>query len=456
MMARFLKGGETRQSRFYYLFFPLHCVVAFLIIFTVYSWAGNDIIDLGTVKPYVRQVYIIAVPEFDPTPGPAANTTIKPDFFPVIIYRDLELSGYFKRPDNEKFVAENHARDKRTATIDFMEWRRLQAFFLLKSTYGVDTTQITAEAVLYDTVSGKRIFGNRYSYPVQDARMLAHRISDDIIRYVAQTTGIAGTKIAFVSTRTGKSELFVMDADGSNQRQMTADNKMVAAPCWGARGIEIYFTSYKNFNPDLYGISVDGTQRWTISVLPGFNLSPAWSEKTQRIVLTLTKDGNSELYTMSREGKDLRRLTRQKSIESSPAWSPDGSTIIFTSDRTGTPQIYRMSSDGSNPKRLTFQGTYNDSAVWSPKGDKIAFSARSGGYFNIFLMNPDGTEWINLTANQGNNEEPSWAPDGEHLAFVSDRSGSPQIYIMCIDGTNQTRLTSQGSNYAPDWSPLFY
>ena len=455
-MARFLKGGETRHARFCYFCSALSCVVVFLILGTLSSWAGNEIIDLGTVKPYVRQVYIIAVPEFDLTAGSLANIAVKPDFFSSIIYRDLELSGYFKRPDNEKFVAENHARDKRTGTIDFMEWRRLQAFFLLKSTYSIDANQITAEAVLYDTVSGKRIFGNRYSYPTHDARTLAHRISDDIIRYVAQTTGIAGTRIAFVSTRTGKSELFVMDADGSNQRQMTADNKMVAAPCWGARGIEIYFTSYKNFNPDLYGISIDGTQRWSISALPGFNLSPAWSEKKQHIVLTLSKDGNSELYTMTREGKNLKRLTQQKSIESSPSWSPDGSTIIFTSDRTGTPQIYRMASDGSNQKRITFQGRYNDSAVFSPKGDKIAFAARSGGYFNLFLMNPDGTEWINLTANQGNNEEPTWAPDGEHIAFVSDRSGAPQIYIMCIDGTNQTRLTSHGSNYAPDWSPLFY
>ena len=431
-------------------------VIFGLCSLTNFSFATRDIIDLGTVKPYVRHYYIIAIPGFEPAEGGARTSQVKPEFFPLVIYRDLELSGYFRRPENQNFVGQNHRRDIRLNKIDFAEWRRLKASFLLKGNFAVKGNKITVGAVLYDTASGQRIFGKRYTYPEQDVRSLAHRISDDIIHYVAHTVGIASTKIAFISTRTGKPELFIMDADGANQRPLTQDRSLVTAPCWGAKGTEIYFTSYKNFNPDLYGISIDGSRRWLISARPGFNLSPDWSEKTQRIVLTLSKDGNSELYTMTRDGKNLQRLTYTRYIESSPSWSPDGKKILFTSDRIGLPQIYVMDANGYNQRRITFQGRYNDSAVWSPKGDKIAFTAKSRGFFNIFLMNPDGSEWVQLTVNQGNNEEPSWAPDGEHIAFVSDRTGKPQIFVMCIDGTNQTQLTFQGSNYAPAWSPLFY
>lgn len=431
-------------------------IIFVLCILTILSFAERDIIDLGTVKPYVRHYYIIAIPGFEPIDEATRASQVKPEFFPSVIYKDLELSGYFRRAENQSFVEENHRRDIRLNKIDFTEWVRLKASFLLKGNFALKDGKITAEAILYDTGSGQRIFGKRYTFPAQEVRSLAHRISDDIIRYVAQTPGIASTKIVFISTRTGTPELFIMDADGANQRQLTWDESLVTAPCWGAKGSEIYFTSYRNFNPDLYGISIDGTRRWLISARPGFNLSPDWSEKSQRIVLTLSKDGNSEIYTMTRDGKNLQRLTYTRNIESSPSWSPDGKKILFTSDRIGLPQIYVMDANGQNQRRLTFQGRYNDSAVWSPKGDKIAFTAKTGKYFNIFLMNPDGTEWVQLTVNQGNNEEPSWAPDGEHIAFVSDRTGKPQIYVMCVDGTNQTQLTFQGSNYAPAWSPLFY
>lgn len=416
---------------------------------------AREIIDLGKVKPYVRQQYIIAIPGFDAMDPATRATQFQPSFFPSVIYRDLELSGYFRRPENQKFVEENHRRDEQLGKIDFMEWTRLKASFLLKGKFRIAENNIIAEVILYDTASGQRVFGNRYSYPYNQARALAHQIADDIMRYVVQIKGIANTRIVFVSTRTGKPELFIMDADGANQRQLTRDNSLVATPCWGARGAEIYFTSYVNFNPDLYGITPDGTRRWLISALPGFNLSPHWSEAKQLIALTLGKDGNSEIYTMGRDGKGLKRLTINRAIDSSPCWSPDGEKIIFTSDRIGYPQIFVMDSNGGGQKRLTFQGSYNDGARWSPKGDKIAFTARRGGVFDIFLMNADGTNWVALTANQGNNEDPCWAPDGEHLAFVSDRTGKAQIFVMCIDGSNQTQLTFEGSNYSPDWSPYF-
>lgn len=437
--------------------FFLVILVCLIFIFSGFVFiSAQEIINLGTVKPYIRHIYIIAIPSFDPADETTRARQLPPTFFPAVIYRDLELSGYFRRPEQQSFVEENHQRDHRLGKIDFAEWSRLKASFLLKSKFQIVNNSLSAEAILYDILSGKRIFGNRYSYPESEARALAHRIADDIMRFVVQTQGIANTRIVFVSTRTGKPELFIMEADGSNQRRLTEDKSLVANPCWGANATEIYFTSYVNYNPDLYAITPDGSRRWLVSALPGFNLSPHWSEKTQRIVLTLSKDGNSEIYSLTRDGKNLQRLTTSPAIDSAPCWSPDATKILFTSDRIGSPQIFVMDSNGANQRRLTFQGRYNDGAAWSPKGDKIAFSARRGGVFDIFLMNPDGTDWLPLTANQGNNEEPCWAPNGEQLAFVSDRTDRAQIFLMCIDGTNQTQLTFEGSNYSPAWSPLFY
>jgi TolB protein len=411
----------------------------------------DEVINIGVVRPTVRVREIIAIPNFD-SKGPSAFKD--PALLTHIIYNDLELSGYFRRPEHQEFVEQNHRADKRTGKIDFGEWVRVPAVFLLKGTYTLSDNRLEANCLLYDVSSGKRIFGKAFSnYTLAEHRTLAHRISDFIVKYITHEEGIANTKILFVSSRPGHKEVFLMDADGNNQHTLTAERSLTATPCWGTNITEAYFTTYRDFNPDLCGVYINGGKPWFISRRAGFNISAAWSEKAQRIALTLSKDGNSEIYTMDRSGQQLKRLTFNRAIDSSPCWSPQGNQIVFTSDRSGQPQLYIMDSEGFNVRRLTFKGAYNDSAAWSPKGDKIAFAARYLGVFNIYLLDLETAEWIQLTYNQGNNEDPSWAPDGQHLTFTSDRTGTQQIYVMCIDGSGQTRLTSAGMNHSPAWSP---
>jgi TolB protein len=428
----------------------LFSILAVLLIAAV-SISAEPLANIGVVRPTTRQKVIIAIPDFQPKPG---SSLLPKNILIDVIYNDLELSGYFVKPGNQKFVEDNQRLDERKGSIDFAEWARLNASFLVKGTYTAQGNSLEAECMLYEVPSGKIIFGRKFTgYTAGEHRTLAHRIADEIVKYITGEAGIANTKIVFISTRTGSKEVFAMDSDGFNQHPLTLDRSLDCTPCWGANGTEIYYTTYKDFNPDLAGVSMSGGTPWWISRLPGFNLAPAWSEKAQRIALTLGKDGNSEIYTMDRTGKSLKRLTFNRAIDASPSWSPEGNQIVFTSDRDGSPQIYVMNSEGFGVKRLTFQGTYNDSAVWSPKGDKIAFVARLGGIFDIYLMNVDGTNWVQLTQNQDNNEDPSWAPDGQHLAFTSNRTGKPQVYVMCIDGTGQRQLTFEGTNTSPSWSP---
>jgi TolB protein len=424
--------------------------ICFLLL--VSSSVAEQVANLGVVRPTARQKVIIAIPDFQAKPGSAL---LPKNLIIDVIYNDLELSGYFVKPSNQKFVEENDRLDQRKGSIDYAEWTRLGASFLLKGNYSAQGNNLEAECVFNEVPSGKLIFGRAFTgYTADENRLLAHRIADEIVKYVTGEAGIANTKIVFTSSRTGNKEVLSMDADGFNQRPLTHDRSLDCTPCWGAKGTEIYYTTYKDFNPDLAGVSINGGTPWWISRLPGLNISPCWSEKAQRNVLTLGKDGNSEIYTMDRGGKSLKRLTFDRAIDSSPSWSPEGNQIIFTSDRDGSPQIYVMNSEGLGLRRVTFQGTYNDSAVWSPRGDKIAFAARLYGTFNIYLMNTDGTNWIQLTENQGNNEDPSWAPDGQHLTFTSNRTGRHQVYVMSIDGTAQRQLTSEGTNNSPAWSPF--
>ncbi len=403
------------------------------------------------IRP-TRFIATAAIPDFDPVP---ASEVVKADTFSGIIYKDLELSGFFTRPDNLKIVNDVHRSDVRSGKIDFQEWIRTGASFVLKSTYSLTGNDLWAECHLYEVRSGQRIFARKFTgFTRADHRRMCHLIADEIIRYVAHEPGIASTRIVFISQRGQAKELFVMDADGQNQRPLTQDGNLAATPCWGYKGEEVYYTSYREHNPDLWVVRLADNKAGVISSQAGFNLSPSWCEKNGRIALTLSKDGNSEIYTMDRRGGGLKRLTFHKAIDAAPSWSPDGSRIIFTSDRGGSPQLYMMDSEGLNVRRITHQGSYNESAVWSPKGDKIAFVSRARGTFQIFIMNQDGSGIQQLTSPPGNNEDPTWAADGRRLCFTSDRTGKPQIFVMLDDGTGVTQLTFEGRNQSSSWSPF--
>jgi TolB protein len=418
--------------------------------------SGTADIEIPTVTASGHAATSIAIPAFDIAGNRPA--TLDVGFFRNIIYRDLEWFSDFARAKNQQFVEQTHLRDRKAGNVDFAEWQRLGANFVLKGEIEIAKGKVVLSCHLHDVIYGTRVFGLQYRYPLDQARRLAHRVSNDIMRSVfGVEQPIAGTRIAFVKQARGSlsKELFLIDVDGFNEKRLTFDNSIALTPAWGKNATEVYYTSFKDNNTDLCGIQLGSGKQWFISRRPQLNYAPAWHPEREKIALTLGKDGNDEIYTMDREGKarTLKRLTHSASIDTSASWNPSGDQIVFNSRRTGHPQIHVMNSDGTNVRRLTRQGRYNVSPVWSPKGDRIAFVGQDQGAFNVYTMKVDGSDWWQLT-DKGNNEDPCWAPDGEHLVFMSNRTGSDQLWIMRDDGSNLRQITSKGTNQSPAWSPL--
>jgi TolB protein len=367
---------------------------------------------------------------------------------------DLRLYRFFELIDNQKFLQEAAQGDAQAGGIAFKEWAELGAQALVKGTFSQDGGDLIVECRVFDVGGQSMITGKRYRGPADAAASMMHRCADEIMIRFTGEPGIAQTKIAFISRQNNNKELFVMDQNGSNVRQLTSDRSIALSPAWSPDSREIAITSYRDRNPDLVTVSLNGGGRRLVSQQPGLNSAPAWSPDSSRLALTLTKDGNSEIYTVSRNGADLRRLTNHPAIDTSPTWSPTGRQIAFVSDRAGSPQIFIMDAEGSNVRRLTYQGNYNDRPSWSPRGDRIAYVSMEGNRFDVYVINVDGSGAQRLTMGNGSNESPSWSPDGRFLVFSSTRTGVPQLYRMYDDGSGQEQLTFlEGGAQSPVWSP---
>ena len=285
----------------------------------------------------------------------------------------------------------------------------------------------------------------------------------------------AQARIAFVSDRDGNWEIYVMDADGGNPGRLTNHRGVDSSPSWSPDGKRIAFVSDRDghlnirgrSNYEIYVMDADGGSQQNLTNDPNNDSSPSWSPDGKHIVFSSDRDNdrdhNIEIYMMDADGGNQQRLTNNLTEDQYPSWSPDGKRIAFSARREGhvennfgiTYEIYVMDADGGNEQRLTENRNNDWDPVWSPDGKRIAFIADRKGdlvQFDIYVMDADGGNQQKLVNNRGWDSSPSWSPNGERIAFTSERDGNYEIYVMDADGGNQQKLTNnRHSDANPAW-----
>jgi Tol biopolymer transport system component len=282
-----------------------------------------------------------------------------------------------------------------------------------------------------------------------------------------------GGVITFISNRDGSTALYAMavpdgaEADGTDQRRLT--DKYAVSYDWSPDGARIVFTSVRDERYEIYVMDADGTNQWQLTSSDDDDWWPAWSPDGMQIAFTSNRGGDDEIYAIAiadgpeADGNDPRQLTNHPCpFNVQPTWSPDGTQIAFTSDRDGNDEIYVMAvpdgteADGTGQRRLTHNDADDRYPAWSPDGTQIVFTSRRDGNDEIYVMNADGSAQRRLTNTDANNWWPNWSLDGSQIVFQSSPIGTWNwnIYIMSADGTNQRQLTdNDAADEYPVWRP---
>lgn len=203
-----------------------------------------------------------------------------------------------------------------------------------------------------------------------------------------------------------KDEVWIMDRDGTNQRELF-QNFLLSHPDWGPGGI----------------------------IVVAYDRQP--------------RDTHPNIWIIENDLITARRLTMNKTDLKYPSWNSDSTKILCLWKNNYKYEIYTMDQDASNLNRLTFLQTDVNTPSWSPDNSKIAYSYED----DIWIMNADATDLFQLTNDDYNQLDPTWSPDGEWIAFTSDEDGDKDIWIMRSDGTEMTLLINRSKDQAdPAWS----
>jgi Tol biopolymer transport system component len=256
-----------------------------------------------------------------------------------------------------------------------------------------------------------------------------------------------GTQIAFVSTRNGPGgtpygpdNIWVVNADGTNRRQLTTDGGN-SHPTWSPDGTKIAYTA--------------GAQVWYVTVATGAIthltegergcFDPDWNPlDAKKIICWFKTDiGDNDIFlintdTCLTEASGRRPLKIRSGFDGRPRWSRDGAKIAFVGEvvePTSSYHLMIMNADGSNLETHCEVSEWLSTISWFPDGNRIVLDR--GKVYN--LTKHESSQLFGEPVVQ----EPDISPNGTRVAYVDYIEDAGQfIFVRNIDGTGKVQITS--------------
>ncbi|MDE0169092.1 MAG: S-layer homology domain-containing protein [bacterium] len=242
-----------------------------------------------------------------------------------------------------------------------------------------------------------------------------------------------------------ESQLWIVNADGSGKRQLSASGFLEE---WSPDGARILYHD----RDGLWIVNADGSGKHQISTR---GRDVGWSPDSTSVLYHDYDRGG--LWVVNADGSGEQQLTTTRRFEPGhgpSSWSPDGSKILYShivrGQDFGVDEMWVVNADGTNPQQLIApgDGVFNQySVVWSPDSSRVLFVRNDGG---IWAGTTDGTKQ-QLTTRGG---RPQFSPDGARILYTDSAESwvLGALWVMDSDGTNQRRVAS-GAEEPMVWSP---
>jgi TolB protein len=290
-----------------------------------------------------------------------------------------------------------------------------------------------------------------------------------------------GGEILFERTDSARNrDIYVVKTDGSSLRRLTTAPGNDSDARWSPDGRLIVFTSERDATPEqlatvgrgseLYLMNADGSDVRRLTRNDYFDASPDWSPDGRRIAFVASPAmqpndsvrvwaAKRQICVMDLDGSNLKCLTASTGGNSFPAWAPDGGAIAFASTRVAGEdwaEVYLMNADGSDQRRLTVNrrapGCCEDTyPQWSPDGQWISFVSKRDGNSEIYRMRRDGSAQTRMTDSPGFDGFASWSPDGKWIVYGKhlEPGSASSLYLKPVAGGDSIPLNVVGTR--PHW-----
>jgi TolB protein len=261
---------------------------------------------------------------------------------------------------------------------------------------------------------------------------------------------LSSARIVFTSTRGGTADLYLLNPQDSSVVRLTNNTPVEEAAVISPDSTAIAYMQTVSNHFDVFVMNVDGTNPRNITNDPNADdLVPRWSPDGKQLVFTKFIGSDTNVYTIRRDGTGLTAITNDGGAGSLD-WSPGGTRLLLARGDG----MWTVGTDGSSP---AFIDTVKAAtAEYSPDGTHLAITALYTTDYQIFTMPvAGGTKTLVTTFVRDACFGATWSPDGTHIAFMAADYGLPRdVFTIKSDGTDLVNLTnSAAQDLFPSWGP---
>lgn len=254
-----------------------------------------------------------------------------------------------------------------------------------------------------------------------------------------------GSQVAFVRhTNEGTEDVFVLDLETGQERQLTTFRTQIAGVAWDMTGTHVLLTTRTGERAGLWKVDVSSGKieqqtapsraLGNLTVTAKGILAEVWSQETNiwRLDASASPSQAAQPAIVS------------TAVDHQPALSPDGQRMAFVSTRSGDVALWVARHDGTQALRLVGGGGYIGAPHWSPDGETLVFEWQNNDQADIYRIHAEGGTPRALTSDVAYDLAPRWTPDGNWVVLGSDRSGDWNIWKVRADGDSLHQVTTTG------------
>ncbi len=273
-----------------------------------------------------------------------------------------------------------------------------------------------------------------------------------------------GTRIVYQSDEIGISELYVMDVQSGAVRRVGPPHPGLQVS-WSPDSSQLVFTARVGNDDEVFVVNADGEDLRQLTDNDFADSFPVWSPDGNRIAFMSFADNQLDLYTMNTDGSDVRRITNDRAQDLNPVWSPDSTRLAFVSDRDApmNSEYYVVDVRTGDITRLTTGGAavgdqFGSNIAWSPDGTQLAYVGHADDGYQLHLANADGSDSRVLIDNldiQGNlfGNSVAWTGDANRIAFIGGFGPFTELYTYHLQSGEIAQISHDVPVAGISWRP---